>query len=140
VSNLREEERLPIHVSEISLNPITPEDDDRRAICHERAVRASLNNRSKLVPIKRAGVPLKSSGSGRAHLPRDMRDMIFEATTGSLTRIAPVVFGDELFQTPPSWMFWRANGLSRDLAPPAVNLPLIRSRLAQSFRLDAVLH
>src|SRR5208282_2132568 len=103
-------------------------------------VRASLNNRSKLVPIKRAGVPLKSSGSGRAHLPRDMRDMIFEATTGSLTRRAPVVFGDELFQTPPSWMFWRANGLSRDLAPPAVNLPLIRSRLAQSFRLDAVLH
>jgi hypothetical protein len=69
-----------------------------------------------------------------------MRDVIFDATTGSLTCATPVVFGDELFQTFLLRMRWKANGLGREPAPLVADLPLILGRLIQLVRLNAVRH
>jgi len=60
-----------------------------------------------------------------------MRDVVFKAPAGSLSRIAPVVFGDELFQAALLRMGWKANRLSKNLAPPVTDSPLIPSRLVQ---------
>jgi len=69
-----------------------------------------------------------------------MRDVIFEATTASLSRITPIVFGDELFQTRLLRIYWNAYGLRREPAPLVANLPLVLGRLAQPLRPNAVPH
>ena len=50
--------------------------------------------------------------------------MIFERTPGSLSRIAPVVLGNELFQPPFLGTCWRARSLSPETAPLIADLPL----------------
>jgi hypothetical protein len=133
-------ELIPIHDLTISLNFIAREDYDRRAICYERTVRTSLKSGCEFAPIKKAGITFKSSLGSRPYLPGDMRDVIFDAATGSLRRITPIVFGDELFQTPLLRMRWKVDGLGRDPAPLAGNLPLILGCHIQIIRLNAVLH
>ena len=123
-----------------SFDSIASEDDDRRAIGHECAVGASLKNLPEFASVETAGVPFKSGGTGRPHLPRDMRDMIFEATAVPLSRIAPVVFSDELLETARLGMLWSAYGSSRESAPSAVNPPPIFSRLFKLLCLNVVLH
>ena len=131
---------IPIHDPTISLNSIAREDYDRRAICHERTVRTSLKNGGEFAPIESAGITFKSSFGSRPYLPGDMRDVIFDAATGSLSRIAPIVFGDELFQTPLLRMGWKVDGLGREPAPLATNLPSILGYHTQVIRLNAMLH
>ena len=124
----------------VSLDSIAPEDDDGGAIRHERTVGLPLKNCSELATIKSASVPFKSSRSGRPHLPWHMRDVVFDATTRSLSRIAPVVFGDELFQTPVLRKFGKAYGSGRELAPPVANLPSVLGRIPERFCLEMMLH
>ena len=90
--------------------------------------------------IENAAITFKSSFGSRPHLPGHMRDVIFDAATGSLSRITPIVFGDELFQTPLLRMRWKVDGLGREPAPLATNLPLILDGHTQIIRLNAVLH
>jgi hypothetical protein len=71
-----------------------------------------MQNVGEIIPIKSAGVSFKSSVRGRPHLPRGMRDVIFEATADSSSRVTPVVFGDELFQTPLLRIRWQTHSLS----------------------------
>jgi hypothetical protein len=140
VSIPREGGQVPIHGLAISLNSPTREDDHGRAICYKRAVRLSLKNCCEFVPIKSVDLAFKSSFSGRPYLPRNMRDVIFDATTGSLRRITPVVFGNELFQTPLLRLCRNAYSLSREGAPVIADLPLILGPLVQLFRFNVVPH
>jgi len=135
-----EAERISIHDPTISLNSIAREDYDRRTIGHKRAVRASLKNGREFAPIKSAGLTFESGLTSRPHLPGDMRDVIFDAAAGSLRRITPIVFANELFQTPLWRMRWKVDGLGREPAPLATNLPLILGSHTQIIRLNAVLH
>ena len=68
--------------------------------------------------------------------------MIFDATSATtwLSRIAPVVFRDELFQTSLLGMYWKAYVLSREPAPPFGNLPLILDCLIRPFCINTVTH
>ena len=66
--------------------------------------------------------------------------MIFERTTRSLSRITPVVFGNELFQTPFPRTGRIASSLSPEATPLVANLPLILGAFVQSPRLNAVPH
>src|SRR5215831_7849848 len=102
-------QRTPSHGPTMSLNSIAPEDDNRRTIGHKRAVRASLNNFCKFASIKNARVTSKFCFYHLPHLPRWMRYVIFDATitTSSLSRITPVVFGDELFQASLFGISWK---------------------------------
>ncbi|MFZ0954031.1 MAG: hypothetical protein WAN17_17300 [Candidatus Sulfotelmatobacter sp.] len=122
------------------MNFVAPENYDRRAVGHESTVGASLKNCHELIAIKIAGISFKASGSGCPYLPREMRDMIFETATASLGRITPVVFGDVLLQASLLRMLRKACGLSRKLAPLAVDLPPILSRLSRSLRLKVMFH
>src|SRR5215471_16373269 len=134
--------RIPIHGLTTSLNSIALEDDDRRAIGDKRAVWASLNNCCEFASTKSARVTFKFCFHRCPHLPRWMRYVIFDATTttGSLSRITPVVFGDELFQTSLFGMCWKAYRLSREPTPLLANLPLILDCLIRPSQLNAVPH
>jgi len=123
-----------------SLDSLGSEDDNRRAVGHEGAVGASLKNLPEFASVETAGVPFKSCGSSRPHQPRDMRDIIFDAMTALLSRIAPVVFSDELLQTPRLGMLWSAYGSSRQPAPLVVNPPLIFSCFSKLLCLNVVPH
>jgi hypothetical protein len=102
VSSPREAERGPIHVVTVSLNSVAPEDEDGRAICHERAIGTPLENCCQFAPINSARVTFKFCLRGRPHLPRRMRYVIFDTPTTSLSRITPVVFGADSFRLRPS--------------------------------------
>jgi hypothetical protein len=69
-----------------------------------------------------------------------MRDVIFEATAASSSRVTPVVFGDELFQTPLLRIRWQTYSLSREPAPLVAKLPLILGCPAHTFCLNATPH
>ena len=111
-----------------------------RAIRHERAIRASLQNVGEIIPIKSAGVSFKSSVSGCPHLPWGVRNVIFDGTAASLSRVTPVVFGDELFQTPLLRIRWQTHSLSREPAPLLAKLPLILGCPTHTFCFNAVPH
>ena len=66
--------------------------------------------------------------------------MIFEATTGPLGRVTPIVFGYELLQTRLGWMCGKPHGFCGEFAPLCPKLPLVHSRFSRLFRPDAVSH
>ncbi len=71
--------------------------------------------------VKSVGLPFKSGISSCPHLPGIVRDMIFERTSGSSSRIAPVVLGNELFQTSFLGTCWNARSLSPQATPLIAN-------------------
>jgi hypothetical protein len=140
VSSPREAGQGPIHVVAVSLNSVAPEDEDGRAISHERAIGTPLENCCQFASINGARVTFKFCLRGRPHFPRRMRYVIFDTLTASLSRITPVVFGDELFQTALWRMCWMADCLRGEPAPLTADLPLILRRFIHSFSFNAVLH
>jgi hypothetical protein len=140
VSNPRAAEWTPVRGRRISLNPTACEDLDGRPIRHKRAVRASLKHTCEFGPVKATRFTFKSGFSGRPYLPGNVGDMIFEGTAVALSRITPVVFGNELFHAPLLRMRWKTESLSREAAPMIANPPAIFSGLVQPFRLNVVVH
>lgn len=70
---------------------------DRRAVRDECGVRATLKNFRELDSINKTGIAFKASRRARPNVPGYMRDMVFEGPSISLSGIAPVVLGNELF-------------------------------------------
>jgi len=99
-----------------------------------------VKNRPEFASVKGAGVPFESRIRGCPHLPGEMRDVVFDTTTRALSRITPVVFGDELFQTSFPRTCWITHSLSREPAPLIAGLPLILGRSPQLASLNAVFH
>src|SRR6516162_2386248 len=98
--------------------------DHGRALGDECAGGLTFENPCELRPIESLHVPFESSRRGRLDHPRNVRYTIFEHPTVSPAGIAPVVFGDELFEA--AFRYRGGGGCVRvQPAPDTIPSPLV---------------
>src|SRR5260370_37983569 len=78
------------------------ENSDRRAVGNKCRTWMTLQNAAEFNIVQSGCITFKFCRSADPHLPRHMRNVVFQSLP-SPTRITPIVFGHELFQTSFSW-------------------------------------
>src|SRR6266404_2675285 len=113
-----------------------PHHGDRGSFCEKSGLRFTLEYRRELSSVQLFRIALKCRSPNLPDSPRRMRHAVFHATTSGLSRISPVMLGDELFNRALSWQFRIAIGFKIHLvpevsAPPSVRYPqtIIASRV-----------
>ena len=75
------------------------ENDDGRAIGKKRRRGFAFEDARQFRAVFGSRIASQERFYARPYLPNRMGNLIFEASATPLSRVAPVVFGDELFQT-----------------------------------------
>src|SRR6516225_7180987 len=114
--------------------------DHGRALGDECAGGLTFENPSELRPIESFDVPFESSRGGRLDLPENVLDAIFERPTVSPVGIAPLVFGDELFEAAFRYRRGRGRCVRVQPAPDAIPSPLVLGDARRLIGPDAMLH